>query len=370
MVDKRDQMSLTAQIFEHLHEAVLVTNMDRTIQQINPMFTSITGYGPEVIGQDAKMLASGKDSEEFYQTVSTTLAKEGFWLGELRNRRKNGEEYIQATAIFTIKDKQGRVVAYASVFSDVTEKKMAEEQTTYELSIAREVQKSVFSRNIVSESIDIAGQYTPSHELGGDMYVWYKIDEHRYGIFVSDIMGKGVAASLVAMSIRSLLKGLMTRVIEPTQVIKELNKHTTTLFAEHNAIIPYYFTCFYTVIDLFNRKIEYVSCGHPPALLIRSDGTTVTLDSTNVPVGMLEHIQPMKETIDYEPLSTLVICTDGIYDLLDRRLGNSVEKLSQLVSEMKQHPAEETVQDIMSTIVAKVPSWEDDLAIVVAKLKS
>ncbi len=68
-----------------------------------------------------------------------------------------------------------------------------------------------------------------------------------YAFIVIDVMGHGVASALVAMSIRSLLHGLMTKVTEPLAVVHELNRHAFQLFGKET---KYYFTAFYGTIDV------------------------------------------------------------------------------------------------------------------------
>lgn len=97
------------------------------------------------------------------------------------------------------------------------------------------VAKKSFKKNALSpplnlEYIQIDGLYVTSNTLGGDMYCWFKINEHLTAILLYDAMGHGIAASLVTMSVRSLLKGMITNLIDPVTVIRELNRQIYELF--------------------------------------------------------------------------------------------------------------------------------------------
>ena len=66
------------------------------------------------------------------------------------------------------------------------------------------------------------------------MYCWFKINDHLTAILLYDAMGHGIAASLVTMSIRSLLKGMITKLIDPVAVIQELNRQIYELFSDED----------------------------------------------------------------------------------------------------------------------------------------
>ena len=124
------QLLLVDRLFQSMIEGVLITDTDGTIQFINPAFTSITGYDDEeVIGMNPRILQSGQHNQSFYQHMWKSIEHDGQWKGEIFNKKKNGQQYIQWTTITRITDDFGKPLYYASVLSDVTEQKR-EEQTT------------------------------------------------------------------------------------------------------------------------------------------------------------------------------------------------------------------------------------------------
>ena len=136
---------------------------------------------------------------------------------------------------------------------------MEEQQLHDDLLLAREVQKGALSKPIKDEQIHIEGVYLPSDILGGDMYAWYKIDNNRYGIFLMDVMGHGVASALVSMSVRSLLRGIINKCIEPDLVMQELNHHIYSLFSGGDSlqIRNYYITAIY-FCNKYKREHDYI----------------------------------------------------------------------------------------------------------------
>ena len=228
-------------------EGVLITDTNGIIQFINPAFSKITGYGEEVIGMNPRILQSGQHDQSFYRHMWKSIEHEGQWEGEIFNKKKNGELYTQWTTITRITDDFGKPLYYASVLTDITKRKREEQQLHDDLLLAREVQKGALSKPIKDEHIHIEGVYLPSEMLGGDMYAWYKIDNNRYGIFLMDVMGHGVASALVSMSVRSLLRGIINNCIEPNKVMQELNHHVYSLFRGEDSlqIKNYYLTGIY-----------------------------------------------------------------------------------------------------------------------------
>jgi diguanylate cyclase (GGDEF)-like protein/PAS domain S-box-containing protein len=115
--------------FRNLSEAVLVADASGCIQAVNHAFTAITGYSEsEVLGRNPSILASGRHDKAFYQALWGSIEREGSWQGEIWNRRKCGEIYPERLSINSIRDDEGRVISYVSVFSDITEIRRKEER--------------------------------------------------------------------------------------------------------------------------------------------------------------------------------------------------------------------------------------------------
>lgn len=122
-----EALRLAASIYQNTSEAMMITDADNHIVAINPAFTEVTGYEEdEVIGKDPGILASGSHDEEFFCNLWRTLNTTGEWRGEIRNRRKNGDEFVEWLTINTIYDNQGGVHRRVSLFSDITEQKKAD----------------------------------------------------------------------------------------------------------------------------------------------------------------------------------------------------------------------------------------------------
>ncbi len=114
-------LNIRSAIFKHTVDGVLIANAENEIMHINDAFTDITGYTiDEVHKKDPKLFASGQHNKNFYRDLWHKIETQGYWQGEIKNRKKNGEMFIAWQSINAIKNRRGEVENYISIFSDVT----------------------------------------------------------------------------------------------------------------------------------------------------------------------------------------------------------------------------------------------------------
>ena len=108
--------------------SILITGTTGKIEYVNPKFLQVTGYTrEEVLGQNPRILKSGKQSDEFYADLWKTISSGEQWQGELENKRKNGEPFWESASISPIRDEQGAITHYLAIKEDVTARRDAEE---------------------------------------------------------------------------------------------------------------------------------------------------------------------------------------------------------------------------------------------------
>ncbi|TDY34744.1 PAS domain S-box protein [Janthinobacterium sp. 75] len=114
-------------ILDTIREGVLVTDSDNRIISVNRAFTTITGYqAEEAIGRDPSFLGGGTHEPQFYAAMWRSLRQDGSWYGELVNRRKNGERFVESLSITPMRMPNGDTSHFVGVFSDITERKLAD----------------------------------------------------------------------------------------------------------------------------------------------------------------------------------------------------------------------------------------------------
>lgn len=114
-------------MFDHTVDGIVLTDSDNRIISINKAFSDITGFTEkDVLGKDPKILKSSIHDKAFYHQMWEKINTEGHWQGEIKNRRKNDELYIEWLSISAIKDAKGRIQNYMGIFSDVTAHRTSE----------------------------------------------------------------------------------------------------------------------------------------------------------------------------------------------------------------------------------------------------
>jgi NNP family nitrate/nitrite transporter-like MFS transporter len=119
-----DELRLSAAILENTIEGVMVTDRKGFIKSVNPAFTKLTGFEPnEVIGQRPSILKSGMQDQTFYEKMWKKVEAQGFWQGEIWNKRKDGQLFLEWLTISAVKNEAGEVKYYAGMFSEITSHK-------------------------------------------------------------------------------------------------------------------------------------------------------------------------------------------------------------------------------------------------------
>ncbi len=126
------KLQLAASVFGHAREGIMITDAQGVIVEVNDTFTQLTGYAhDEAVGQTPRLLQSGKQSAEFYDAVWKELVEKGHWIGEIWNRNKSGEMFAVMQTISAVRDAQGGLQNYVSLFTDITPMKAHQQQLEY-----------------------------------------------------------------------------------------------------------------------------------------------------------------------------------------------------------------------------------------------
>ncbi|TAK64193.1 EAL domain-containing protein [Methylobacter sp.] len=130
-IRKRKQVEeaqrMASSVFASTQEGILITDAQRNIIDSNPAFTSITGYSrDEVLGAKPSLLKSGLHDVHFYENMWKTIKQQGYWRGEVWNRKKGGEIFAEWLTISAVADEQKKITHYIGTSSDITQLKEQE----------------------------------------------------------------------------------------------------------------------------------------------------------------------------------------------------------------------------------------------------
>lgn len=196
-----EKMLLAAEVFDHTQEGIIITNADNRIVSVNRAFTLITGFSEQdVMGQNPNILASGRHDQAFYRQMWRELIETGHWKGELWNRCKDGSvkpKWISITAIY---DEAGRVTQYIGLFSDISERKEAEERI--EFLAHHDALTSLPNRILTRDRFDQALALAKRQKTGMAM-LFVDLDHFKY---VNDTFGHIAGDDLLIESVKRLEK--------------------------------------------------------------------------------------------------------------------------------------------------------------------
>ena len=130
--ESEQRQRLSEHIFKSTNESIMMTNASAEIIGVNAAFELVTGYTEqEVLGQNPRLLASGRHDSAYYQAIWASLETSGQWRGDIWNRRKNGQVYPERMAIDAVHGADGAITAFVSVSSDVSALRAAHHQVDF-----------------------------------------------------------------------------------------------------------------------------------------------------------------------------------------------------------------------------------------------
>jgi diguanylate cyclase (GGDEF)-like protein/PAS domain S-box-containing protein len=229
--------SLADQVFELVVEGIIVTDRNGKIERVNEAFTRLTGYTEkEVLGRDPSLLNSGRQGPGFYKEMWRAIASEGQWQGEIWNRRKNGELYLEYLTITSVRDQDGVVANYAGIFSDITHRRQTEERLRY--LATHDVLTGLANRVLFEERLERA--IVHAQRTGGKFAVAYldldglKLVNETFGYQTGDDVLKAVAQRLrEAIGHRSTIARLggdeFGVILEEFNSLREVGQATRTM---------------------------------------------------------------------------------------------------------------------------------------------
>lgn len=186
------------------------------------------------------------------------------------------------------------------------------ERMMRELEIAKAIQKAmlpkVFPPFADRSDLNIYGMVRPAKEIGGDLYDFY-VRHDKLFFCVGDVSGKGIPASLVMATIRSLFRSITAHVEHAHEVLIQMND----TFAEQNEQ-NMFVTLFVGILDLKTGELSYCNAGHNAPLIIRGEKAEVhTMDvHPNLPVGIMPGFEFAEQKLQLAYGDTLFLYTDGL----------------------------------------------------------
>lgn len=223
-----------------------------------------------------------------------------------------------------------------------------------DLNVATEIQMSMLPRTFPSPDeragIEIFATMLPAKEVGGDLYDFFRVADHKIAVVIGDVSGKGVPAALMMGISRTLLRGAGRAGLAPDECLATVNR----ILSEE--ILPGMFvTVFFGIIDTQTGHMDYCTAGHNPPVLIGTHGRVQSLNgASGLPMGIMDDGRYQRHQLQLNPNEIVLLYTDGVTEALDADDNEFGEKrLEELLAGL--HAA--TAEAVVGTTIASVQAF-------------
>ncbi len=193
----------------------------------------------------------------------------------------------------------------------------SQEQLAEEVAQAAKYVCSLLPEPIAQGPVKVDWRFIPSTQLGGDSFGYHWLDDDHFAVYLLDVSGHGVGASLLSVSALNVLRSQSLPNADfhnPAQVLERLN--ATFKMEQHD---NRYFTIWYGVFSKAGRQLAYAGGGHPPALLLANSHPAAAewtrLESQGPPIGWELGLPFETSVIALDPGARLLIFSDGVFEI-------------------------------------------------------
>ena len=243
----------------------------------------------------------------------------------------------------------------------------AKARLDHEIQIASEIQQRLLPKSLPNlPGVAVTGSTLACYSVGGDCFDVIELGDGRHGFFVGDVSGKGISAALLATLLQGVFFTTAAMDIPICDVFSRVNAYLCERTLESR-----YATVFYGVLEP-DGAFEYVNAGHVPPLIRRQTGELESLESRNVPVGLLPEAEYQSACTKLVHGDWIVIYTDGVSEAANKRDELFEEsRLRRIVREFEGQTVEEmaeTIRDRIRDFTQGAPQ-SDDITLLVIRFK-
>jgi sigma-B regulation protein RsbU (phosphoserine phosphatase) len=250
----------------------------------------------------------------------------------------------------------------------LTDRLMERRRLEKELAIAREIQLSFLPKSAPQlPGVDLAGATRPHDEVGGDYYDFIEVGDHRLGLAIADVSGKGIPAALIMAGFRMSLLAEIRNEFAIRAVMRKVN---TLLYESTDR--GKFVTAFYGVLDWKSGMLTFANAGHNPPLLLRAEGRIESLVEGGLALGILPDARYDDRPVGLRPGDVLLLYTDGVSEAesdTGEQFGRG--RLEAALRRLAGLDAQAIVDGMIGTVLewAGARGQNDDLTLMVVKMR-
>jgi PAS domain S-box-containing protein len=238
------------------------------------------------------------------------------------------------------------------------------EDIAREHTVAEMLQRSVLPEVLPGvPGLDLAVVYLPATEgveVGGDWYDAFPLGEGRLGIVLGDVVGHSLATATAMNQVRNSLRAYAVDTPEPSVVLERTNTVLTRLLPEAMA------TVFYGVLDLGTGELTYANAGHPPPLIVTSDGPRYLTGGDGLMLGVADTASCATVSEHLEPGTSLLLYSDGLVEDRRRSLDEGLDMLARVFAGRRPESAEEMCVAAQDALLEE-PTRADDVCLLAVR---
>ncbi len=237
-----------------------------------------------------------------------------------------------------------------------------------ELALARKIQENFLPETLPDlPEVELSALNVPCEEVGGDYYDFLVLGNRKaLGVAIGDASGKGIPAALLMASFQAAFHAEAESQRSPAQVLEKLNRLIIRQSRSERFV-----TFFYGLVDVERRVLTYANAGHNPPLLLRPDGSGVTLDEAGLLLGVSPDTAYRNAELPLSEGDILLLYTDGVTDELspgDEIFG--VERLESILRTSRGQPLSEILGSIYHSVSEFMGGRpEDDITLLAMKVR-
>jgi sigma-B regulation protein RsbU (phosphoserine phosphatase) len=365
-------------LFEHGGVGIMSNDDQGRFIEVND--SSLEFFGVErsdLLGQTLIGYTHPDDRPRAAEQIRKLIAGEvESWRWESLFLRKDGEERWGDVAASAIRWPDGRFKSGITVIADITARKRQEQELRRvreaaeaakreilagELRVAQQIQRGMVPKDFRGLAVEVHALLEPAHEVGGDLYDVFPLDDGRVCIVLGDVSGKGVPAALFMAVTATLLRATARHVQRPEQILSHVNQE----LARDNPT-SMFVTLFCAVLDTRTGKLSCASGGHTSPVLARpGEPPRFLLDRTGTLLGIQSSLTFEATDLQLLPGDALFLYTDGVTEAFDpERRCFGEERLLEVLQEGAPGPREMVDQVIAAVrAFARGEPQSDDIAL-------
>jgi sigma-B regulation protein RsbU (phosphoserine phosphatase) len=282
---------------------------------------------------------------------------------QLLNKRQGDFTDEDADFLRTLSAHMGLALENARLHQELLVKESLEK----EMALARGIQRSLLPEAVPNmPGFEVALLNEPCHAVGGDYYDFLNLDDDNLLLVIADVEGMGIGSALVMSNLQATLRALVLTPHSLNEIADSLNQMILAGTRGEK-----FLSIFLGKLNIKQKSLQYVNCGHPPPVIMRADQGGISLGEGGVVIGLFENVQYKGGQTELRPGDVLLLWTDGITESMNAEHElYGFERLAACVQPLARRPAQEIVNAVSASLTAfsRQGTHIDDKVLIVVKV--